>query len=95
MRFCPDCGTLLTFDNKGSFLCKTCNREYAMMSNDTLLANYSKPKETDKYEALIRSAYADPALKKIDKKCSKCNEYLGILLVGDDEHVIEICKCKN
>ena len=96
MGFCKQCNNLLipqTSSGVLTFMCQQCNKTFPASNEDTLMVLYTKPREQDRYAALIANAAYDPTGKVIDKKCSKCNEYMKLVRLGVDEKIILVCKC--
>lgn len=99
MKFCEQCSNLLepkTFTGELVFHCRQCNKDFKSEPEDTLMFSFSKHKEKDKFNELIRGSTYDPTIKRIDRKCNNCGaSHMGMLRLGHDEHIMFVCKCQD
>lgn len=91
--FCEQCRSLLIFDNKRYLECPQCNIKIELTPEKTLMIEWKKPTEEDRYRKLVQTAIHDPTLKKINEKCDKCNENYKVLHLGDKEFTVKLCSC--
>jgi hypothetical protein len=69
-----------------------CKSIYDASPEDSLIDSWSRPDENNKYIELVNGALHDPIIKRIPRKCPKCNHpNMKLLLLGTSETVAFIC----
>lgn len=98
MLFCKECNNIVTyttFNNNLKFKCKTCEKEYDSVADDTLMLSVDlKESETlYKYETFINLSPFDKTLPYVEKKCPKCkSNIVKSLTIQDNLQRIFVCE---
>lgn len=100
MKFCDNCGSLLSLSTKtGSlvFICQVCKSDFESKAEDTLLYSKDKKEKTlDVYKKLIKNAPYIASIPRAENPCPLCKEKIvSYIRIGTEYQQLFICKCGN
>lgn len=98
VKFCDECGSLLTpITTTGELMFNcVCGKIFKSVPEDSLRAEeYLEATELkQKYEVFIKNSPFDPAGKKISRVCRNCKmPYLTLIYIGSSETPLYTCTC--
>ncbi len=93
MKFCDNCNnitTMVTTSTDMYFKCKSCNINYPVNDNDTLIFKSDEKQIIN--NDLTRFLPHNPIAPKIKKKCPYCDgDYARYIRIGDEQTIIFGC----